>query len=115
MPATSAPARACAAAGDEDPPQHPPLLRPQEPSRAGLETGRTCITNSDASHGLARATQEWMHEANWDEARRLAQVHQNNLKHHKAGHAFEFLEAIKFNANAARAGEAVRAVTTASV
>jgi acetyl esterase/lipase len=47
MPATSAPATRHVAADDEDP-STPPLLKPFEPRRVGLENPGTSITNSDA-------------------------------------------------------------------
>ena len=68
----------------------------------------------EATANLARASQEWMTEGNWAEAARLAQEHANKAERFQAGHTFEFVEALKFNAAAAQAGEAVRAVTTAS-
>lgn len=68
----------------------------------------------EATADLARATQEWMAKPNWAEAQRLVDSHGTKLAHFRDGHAFEFVEAIKFNANAARAGSAVRATTTAS-
>jgi hypothetical protein len=55
-----------------------------------------------------------MQHANWDDARRLAATHVNNTAPQQAGHAFEFVEALKFNANAAKASKALRAFTTAS-
>lgn len=68
----------------------------------------------EATANLARATQEWMRPANWDEAQRLAAAHVNRVDAVRAGHAFEFVEALKFNVDAAKAGVAIRAVTTAS-
>lgn len=68
----------------------------------------------EATANLARATQEWMQHANWEEARRLAATHVNQADRVQAGHAFEFVEALRFNANAAKAGDVIHAATTAS-
>lgn len=74
----------------------------------------TWVFAREATANLARATQEWMQQANLKEAQRLLEAHVNNTAPQQAGHAFEFVEALKFNANAAKAGDAIRAVTTAS-
>ena len=68
----------------------------------------------EATAGLAKATQEWMRPENLKEATRLLEAHANQSVPVKAGHVFEFMEALKFNANAAKAGEMLHAVTTAS-
>ena len=74
----------------------------------------TWVFAREATANLAAATQEWMRHANWDEAQRLATTHVNKAASIRAGHAFEFVEALKFNANAAKAGDVIRAATTAS-
>lgn len=68
----------------------------------------------EATADLARATQEWMLDANRREALRLAATHVNQAAQIRTGHAFEFVETLKFNVNAAKAGDVIRAVTTAS-
>ena len=85
-------------------------------SEAIDDAGRTAawVFAREASANLARATVEWMQQENWDEAGSLAEAHMNNTAAQKAGHAFEFVETLKFNANAAKAAAAIRAVTTAS-
>ena len=85
-------------------------------SEAIDDAGRTAawVFAREASANLARATVEWMQQANWDEAGRLARVHVNQAAEHQTGHGFEFVETLKFNANAAKAGDVIRAVTTAS-
>ena len=68
----------------------------------------------EATANLARATQEWMRPENLHEATRLLEAHANRSVPVQAGHVFEFMEALKFNANAAKAEELLHAVTTAS-
>jgi hypothetical protein len=68
----------------------------------------------EATADLARATQEWMRPENLKEATRLLGAHANQTVPIQAGHVFEFMEALKFNANAAKAQEMLHAVTTAS-
>jgi hypothetical protein len=68
----------------------------------------------EATADLARATQEWMRPENLKEATRLLTASAKREVPIKAGHVFEFVEALKFNANAAKADEMLRAVTTAS-
>jgi hypothetical protein len=87
-----------------------------EPSRLIEESGRQAawIFAREATADLARATQQWLADENWSEAARLAQEHANKASTFQAGHAFEFVETLKFNAASAQAGELLRAATTAS-
>ncbi|GGI03548.1 hypothetical protein [Egicoccus halophilus] len=89
----------------------------KEQQRLVEESGRHAawVFAREASAGLARATQEWLADGNRTAAAELARQHANKASHFAAGHAFEFVETLKFNAASARAGETLRAVTTASM
>lgn len=69
---------------------------------------------NEATAGLARRTQEWLREGNFEEATRLAEQYANNTVEQRAGHVYEFIEALRFNDAAATTGDTVRAATTAS-
>jgi hypothetical protein len=66
-----------------------------------------------ASADLARATLTWMRDATVDDAAKLAGRLTNVEHSFAAGNAFEFMEAARFNAAAARADSGLEAVVTA--
>ena len=87
-----------------------------QPHRLIEETGRQAawIFAREATADLARATQQWLADENWADAARLAREHANKAAHFQAGHSFEFVETLKFNAASALAGSPLQAATTAS-
>jgi len=87
-----------------------------QPHRLVEETGRQAawVFAREATADLARATQQWLTAENWTDAARLAREHANKAAHFQAGHSFEFVETLKFNAASALADTPLRAATTAS-